>query len=150
MKTMARAEEVEELRRRIRQVRPDSVRRWGRMNVHQMLCHVADSFRMASGERGSPWAWRPAPLRNVLKWSALYWNIPWPRGFPTLAKVDQFRGGTRPTEFFADRQQVETEMERFLAAPLDRPHPIFGFMSRADWLRWGWLHTDHHLHQFSS
>jgi hypothetical protein len=42
MKTMARAEEVEELRRRIRQVRPDSVRRWGRMNVHQMLCHVAD------------------------------------------------------------------------------------------------------------
>jgi len=28
------------------------------------------------------------------------------------------------------------------------PHPIFGQMTRAEWLRWGYLHTDHHLRQF--
>jgi hypothetical protein len=27
-------------------------------------------------------------------------------------------------------------------------HPIFGPMSKADWLRWGYLHMDHHLRQF--
>jgi hypothetical protein len=29
-------------------------------------------------------------------------------------------------------------------------HAIFGAMSRREWLRWGWLHADHHLRQFSS
>jgi hypothetical protein len=27
-------------------VRPESGRRWGRMSGHQMVCHLADSFRM--------------------------------------------------------------------------------------------------------
>jgi hypothetical protein len=25
---------------------------------------------------------------------------------------------------------------------------MFGAMTRGDWLRWGWLHMDHHLRQF--
>jgi hypothetical protein len=29
-------------------------------------------------------------------------------------------------------------------------HPIFGRMSRAAWLRWGYLHADHHLRQFGA
>jgi len=31
-----------------------------------------------------------------------------------------------------------------------RWHPIFGPMSRSDWLRWAYLHMDHHLRQFNS
>ena len=31
---------------------------------------------------------------------------------------------------------------------LTRPHPVFGPMTRGAWLRWGYLHTDHHLRQF--
>ena len=27
-------------------------------------------------------------------------------------------------------------------------HPIFGAMSVKDWMRWGYLHADHHLRQF--
>jgi hypothetical protein len=27
-------------------------------------------------------------------------------------------------------------------------HPIFGPMSAAAWMRWGYLHADHHLRQF--
>jgi hypothetical protein len=27
-------------------------------------------------------------------------------------------------------------------------HPIFGAMSERAWLRWGYLHMDHHLRQF--
>ena len=30
------------------------------------------------------------------------------------------------------------------------PHPIFGPLSHAAWLRWAWLHTDHHLRQFGA
>jgi len=31
-----------------------------------------------------------------------------------------------------------------------RPHPIFGWMSEASWMRWAYLHTDHHLRQFGA
>jgi hypothetical protein len=27
---------------------------------------------------------------------------------------------------------------------------MFGSMQRTDWLRWGWLHADHHLRQFGA
>jgi len=29
-------------------------------------------------------------------------------------------------------------------------HPIFGGMSERAWLRWAYLHTDHHLRQFGT
>jgi hypothetical protein len=32
--------------------------------------------------------------------------------------------------------------------PVARTHPIFGALSARDWLRWGYLHADHHLRQF--
>ncbi|HEV2663419.1 MAG TPA: DUF1569 domain-containing protein [Blastocatellia bacterium] len=28
------------------------------------------------------------------------------------------------------------------------PHPYFGAMSESQWMRWGYLHCDHHLRQF--
>jgi len=27
-------------------------------------------------------------------------------------------------------------------------HSLFGQMSYVDWMRWGYLHTDHHLREF--
>ena len=30
------------------------------------------------------------------------------------------------------------------------PHPIFGRMSQRAWLRWAYLHMDHHLRQFGA
>jgi hypothetical protein len=44
-------------------------------------------------------------------------------------------------------------MERFSSADVsvDWPaHPIFGAMTRRAWMRWGYLHVDHHLRQFSA
>ena len=147
MRTMARGDDVDELRRRMRLLSPDSPRRWGRMSAHEMICHLADAFRVALGEKS------PSPAMNlftrtVVKTIALHAPVPWPRGIVTRPEVDPQRMGSRPTTFEADIARLEPLIDRFLAAPLDRSHPIFGPMSRADWLRWGWLHTDHHLRQF--
>ena len=30
---------------RLHRLAPDSARRWGRMNAHQAICHLSDSFR---------------------------------------------------------------------------------------------------------
>lgn len=123
-------------------------RQWGRMTVHQMVCHLSDSFLVGLGERyASPvdtwWS------RNVIKWIALRTPAPWPRGIPTRPEVDQERSGTRPDEFARDRARLVALMRRFVQpdARLGR-HPIFGAMQRDDWMSWGYRHVDHHLRQF--
>lgn len=51
MKTLRNQSDKETVLRRLRQVRPDSPRRWGKMSAHQTVCHLNDSFKMATGER---------------------------------------------------------------------------------------------------
>jgi hypothetical protein len=152
MKTLARERDKAEILRRLRTVRPKSVRRWGRMSPHQMVCHLADWSRMALGQR----AISPATgvlQRTLLKVVALYVPVPWPRGIRTRPEVDQERGGTRPVDFAADVTQAEALL-LLVTAPtrhLDRQlHPVFGPMSDAAWLRLGYLHADHHLRQFGA
>lgn len=112
-----------------------------------MLCHSTDSYQGAIGERSiSPTTSRiPRP---VLRWLML--NTPWPKGAQTPAEVDAFAGGTPPAEFESDRGRLLKAVDRFCSAPdtVRTPHPFAGKMSRSDWLRWGYLHADHHLRQF--
>jgi len=152
VKTLADPECKAEILRRLKSVRPDSPRQWGRMSAHQMLCHLADAFRMAFGEKAVSDTSRPVK-RTVLKWIALYGPLPFPPDFPTRPEIDQQCGGTTPGEFAADLAQLEALVERFAsrAARDEWPrHPIFGRMSHRAWMRWAYLHFDHHLRQFGA
>ena len=148
MKTLARAADREGLIRRLRTLRPDSRRRFGRMSVHQMVCHLADVMQMSHSERVVSRGWW-APLLPLFRWLVLYLPIPWLPGIQTVPELDQERGGTQPTEFAADVERVAALIAREAAKPVTRPrHPVLGHMTEPEWLRWGWLHTDHHLRQF--
>jgi len=152
MKTLARRQCKAEIVDRLRSLRPESTRRWGQMSAHQMICHLSDSFRMATGEKLASDA-SGRMQRTLVKWIALYAPLRWPPGIPTRPEVDQQCGGTRPVDFAADVAELEALLE--LAATRDKGldwpvHPIFGRMSHAAWLRWAYLHTDHHLRQFGA
>jgi hypothetical protein len=152
MKTLARPRDKAELRRRLKLVRPNSVRRWGRMSAHQMICHLSDGFRMGIGQKPVS---RVGGLlhRTILKWAVLYVPMRWPRGIVTVAEIDQELSGTKPADFASDVAQLEALLEVITTRPgsLDwQPHPIFGSMSARAWLRWGYLHMDHHLRQFGA
>ena len=150
MKTLARPRDKAELLRRLKDVRPESVRRWGRMSAPQMVCHLSDSCRMVLGEKPVSQATNLLE-RMIVKWIALYLPVPWPAGILTRPELDQELGGTRPGDFAADVAELEVLLELISgqARGFDgRPHPRFGRMSAAAWLRWGYLHTDHHLRQF--
>jgi len=150
VRTLANANDRAELVRRLRRLRADSPRRWGRMSAAQMVCHLADAFRMAFGEM-SVTPDSGFLQRTLLKWVALSAPLPWPPGIGTRPEIDQRRGGgTPPGDFAADVATVEALIERASAPGRERrpPHPIFGRLSDSDWLRWGWLHVDHHLRQF--
>lgn len=153
MKSLARSADAAEVLGRLRDLRPDSARRWGRMTVHQMVCHLGDSFRMVTGEKAVVET-SSALQRTVVKWVALYVPLPWPGGrIHTVPELDQCGSGTAPDDFTADVMRVRALVERITreAGTVAWPrHPLFGHMSVAAWLRWGYLHVDHHLRQFGA
>jgi DinB superfamily len=153
MKSLARAEHAAEILTRLAELRPDSTRRWGRMTVHQMVCHVGDAYRMVTREKDVVEISSPMQ-RTLVKWVALYAPMPWPRGrISTVPELDQLTGGTAPEDFAADVARARVLVERMAreAGTVAWPrHPYFGPMSVADWLRWGYLHADHHLRQFGA
>jgi hypothetical protein len=151
MKTLARQRDKAEILQRLRNVRPQSVRRWGRMSAPEMVCHLSDSFRVATGQKPVSHA-TSLIQQTIVKWIALYLPLPWPAGLPTRPEIDQERGGTMPVDFAADVAQLETLLELVTRTGSVKwqMHPIFGWMSEAAWLRWGYLHMDHHLRQFGA
>jgi len=152
MKSFLTQADKKEILERLSNLRPDSYRRWGRMTPHQMICHLSDSFKSRLGEKEISSISNPF-TRTMVKWIALYAPLPWPRGVKTRPEADQEIGGTPPDDFESDRWRLVALIERFTAPARDaefHPHPLFGDMSEAEWMRWGYLHCDHHLRQFGT
>ncbi len=149
-KSLFRAADQSDVLERLRKLQPTSQRQWGKMTAHQMICHLSDSFRMPLGDIAT--SMRSNLLqRTLLKWIALQVPLPWPKGVKTMPQADQELDGTKPVEFARDRQELERLVERFIHRDRDfqwQMHPLFGEMSDEEWLRWGYLHLDHHLRQF--
>ena len=80
MKTLAQEQEKADILRRLRTIRADSPRHWGRMSAHQAVCHLSDSFLAVTGQRPASSASGPLQ-RTVIKWIALYAPLKWPHGF---------------------------------------------------------------------
>ena len=148
MRTLATADDRESTLRRIASLTPSDGRLWGKMSVHQMVCHLCDAYRLPLGEKTAS----PATgflQRTIVKWIALQLPLKWPHGVATRPEMEQGVGGTPPAEFEMDRAELLSIVRRFCdAAAPSEPHPFFGAMSRQEWLRWGYLHADHHLRQF--
>lgn len=149
MQSLESGVDREEILRRIGALTAADQRRWGRMTAHEMVCHLSDAYRLALGEKSAS----PATgflRRTAMKWFALWVPLKWPKGVPTLSEMDQGRGGTPPVDFERDRAELLSIMRRFCNPGPDPSiaHPFFGPMSRKEWMRWGYLHADHHLRQF--
>lgn len=148
MRTLAATADRESIFRRIALLEPSDGRRWGKMSVHQMMCHLCDAYRLPLGEKTAS----PATgfvQRTLMKWIALQMPLKWPHGVATRPEMKQGEGGTRPVEFERDRGELLSIVRRFCdTTAFSEPHPFFGALSRQEWLRWGYLHADHHLRQF--
>lgn len=151
MKTLRNPLSRQELRARLANVRPDTPRLWGKMTAPQMICHVSDAFLGIIGDKPVeiPGGFTFWPL---MKTFVLYAPMKWPPGVPTRPEFDQCNGGgTPPAQFDQDVHNLLAIIDRFSAQPRSfvfRPHPMFKEMSEKEWMRWGYLHTDHHLRQF--
>jgi hypothetical protein len=132
---------------RLERLTPTQSRVWGTMTAQQMLVHLGDGAEAALARR--PFTPSRRQGSRVLKWVALTLPLPWPHGIKTGA--DPASRKISAEAFSADRDRALRTLRELAAAPqntLADRHPIFGPMSRSDWQRWAFLHTDHHLRQF--
>jgi hypothetical protein len=140
---------VEQIVARLGKLHDKRPRAWGKMTPHEMLCHLNDSFLGVLGERpiSSVETWSS---RTIVKYIALHTKLAWPKGTRTTPEVDQMKNGTRPADFDRDREQTIALLRRFVAADARYvKHPLFGALTREEWMIWGYRHTDHHLRQFA-
>jgi hypothetical protein len=145
-------DDVRRICERLETVQPDAARLWGRMTAHQAICHQIDALEVAVGRRKAQSVKPPMPP-FLLRLIALRLPFAWPKGVQTVREADQEKEGTPPTYFMADRVRLDALIEEFsetLSADPAHPHPIFGPLSRANWGRWAYRHSDHHLRQFGA
>lgn len=133
---------------RLKALRPESQRRWGTLTPHEMLCHLGDATDMVLGHR--PRATQPhVRNRAIVKWVFLWSAIRWPHDQPTNPQHNPRVSGTKPTMFSRDLSRAIYGIERIgLGGAVEPVHGLFGTMTSADWQRWAYRHTDHHLRQF--
>ncbi len=148
MHTLKHHDDRVRLRERLLSLREEDAGRWGAMTAAEMVCHVRGAFRMAMGEIATDPVSLPIP-RAVLKAGALWSPMPWKQNFMTVPALVRGTPAMQTGVFEQDRTGTITEMERFCRPEQTRvDHAFFGAMSFRDWMRWGYLHTDHHLRQF--
>ena len=148
MKTLSSDGDCQEILKRIAALAPGDSARWGRMNVCQALCHMGDAMQVPLGEKTVSETSRLNPLR-LTKWPALWWPRNWPKNFPTRPELDQCRMGIAGGDFESSRQRTMALLVRLVETDVGgQRHSYFGRLTRAEWMRWGWLHADHHLRQF--
>ncbi len=118
------------------------------MSVLQMLTHVDGAFRMAVGELYVDSV--RLPMTKMARWYILCSGIPWPRNYPTVAELDKAGSPNGPVNFDQCRTGLIERVRRFGLpfVTLMPEHPMLGPMTRWEWMRWGFLHIDHHLRQF--
>ena len=150
MKTVGQPQVLRSLTARLHSLRRDSGRRWGTLTPHEMLCHLGDAAEMVLRTRPRT---DPVPHRRrpIVKLLALWSPLRWPHGWATNPMHDPRALGTRPSEFAADLARAIAGLAGIAAArpdELEPAHGFFGVLSREDWQRWDFKHTDHHLRQF--
>lgn len=151
MSTIANPRIVSELIGQLRQLQPDTPRRWGTLSAGEMLCHLGDAHESVLQTRIPPGSVPPGAPRRVMKWVALYSPSPWPKGIATRPGVNPKINGTRPGDFELDRARAIESLESLVTADsttLLPQHVMFGPMSTVDWHRWAYRHVRHHLRQF--
>ena len=150
MKTVLNSKTRETIVERIKSILGDEKAQWGKMSVHEMLCHSSDQIRMALGELKTDYIGSKAQ-ETILKWLVLI-GMPAPKGkVETVKELKQGIGGTKPTTFDEDKKtfiQLVNEFDQKYPPDKTVRHPAFGMMNKKEWGRLVYIHADYHLKQF--
>ena len=115
------------------------------MNAGQMLSHLVQTLRMATGEM--PTKSRRLPMRYPPLRQFIIYLMPFPKGVGTAKELMPVDG----VELAASRDDLHHLLEALARKQSERSwpeHPAFGRLSGREWGVLVYRHFDHHLRQF--
>lgn len=149
MKNILNEKDYSEIQERIQKLSAANIRRWGKMDMQQMLVHCTVQLKLAIGEIPSN-TQGPSFMRSGLgKW-ILFSNMPWPKGATTPAEMNAQLAQFSLVDIEAEKKELLHYLEKAKEKEQLQPHPFFGNLNRKEWVRLIYKHLDHHLKQFNS
>ena len=147
MKSIWQDEARRELNDRVGALAWDRSAEWGKFTAPKMICHLAESLRMAMGDltvKPKRLPIRYPPLKQLIIYVA-----PFPKGAPTAPELL----AREPSDWAHDVADVQALLARAGSARTTESwpeHPAFGKLSRRAWGVLIYRHMDHHLKQFGA
>ena len=144
VKDLFETEVKQEILDRINMLRPASQRKWGKMDVAQMMAHCQMPLGVAIGKHKLKKNLVLSLIGPFFK-SQLYNDKPFKQNLPTdkSFKIPEQRN-------FENEKGKLVEMITIFSPEtmVDEPHPFFGRLTKEQWSKGSWKHLDHHLQQF--
>lgn len=146
MKSLFETESFTAIKNRLNTLKPENERKWGKMEIGQMLNHCQHPLNVSLGKGTIKKQY--FPLAFLFK-KSLYNDKPWKHGLPT-AKSFKI---TDSKEFEREKAILEKLIDEFHNKKNNtqwEPHPLFGKFTSQQWGKMQYKHLDHHLKQFGA
>lgn len=135
----------QEMIARINKLTPETQRKWGKMNVAQMLAHLQPAIRIAYGTHKPKGHFFFNLVLPFFK-SKLWDNKPYKKSLPT---DPTFVMTGLEKNFEKEKAALLDLVEKFSEETIaGERHPVFGKLTKENWSKATWKHLDHHLQQF--
>jgi hypothetical protein len=147
MKSIWQDETRRELNDRVGALAWDRSAQWGKFTAPKMICHLAESLRMAMGDLTV--APKRLPIRYPPLKQLIIYVAPFPKGAPTAPELL----ARAPSDWAHDVADVQALLARAGSARTTETwpeHPAFGKLSTRAWGVLIYRHMDHHLKQFGA
>jgi hypothetical protein len=147
MKSIWQDETRRELSDRVGAVAWDRRAEWGKFSAPKMVCHLADSLKMAMGDL------KVVRKRLPIRYPPLKQFIIYVAPFPKSASTAPELLVRAPREWANDIADVQDLLARAGSARTTEAwpeHPLFGKLSKRAWGVLIYRHMDHHLRQFGA
>jgi hypothetical protein len=149
MKNILNEADYSEITNRVQGLSETNVRRWGDMEIHQMLFHCTTQLKLALGEISHKQQGASFMRSKLGKW-LLFSNIPWPKGTETPVEMNVDIASYSHTDIETGKRELLNYLEKVRQQAHLKAHPFFGELNRKEWARLIYKHFDHHLKQFDS
>jgi hypothetical protein len=126
---------------------PEGQALWGKMDVAQMLAHVATFLEIATSDKKVTQMLLGRIFGPFGKRQILTTGIP--KNSPTIPSIKV----SDQRNFQSEKERVLLGLERFYkggeAGITRQPHQFWGRLTPNEWARLQYVHMDHHFKQFS-
>lgn len=148
MNNLYEESDVKNIMKRLEKLTPNSKRKWGKMNVAEMLAHCNVSLETAMGLNFPKRKFIGRIFGKLIKLKFLdakpmVKNSPTEDDYVTISTVHNFE-----KEKIKAINHIRFFYKRGPENCTSHPHPYFGKLTPNEWAVLKWKHYDHHLRQF--